>query len=291
MTSTASPTAVSGLQANGGTSGSGGSLSTGAKAGIGAGVAIAVIAAAIIGALYAMRRRRRHNAAIADDDRYTPSLGNSMSNFGYAGAAVGKHSSRYTDSEINSNSPPMREANPLDRYATPGVSSTRTPAPTNSQSRTSDISSVSGSEPATYRPGPGMPAVPEQHARSNFIEELPDQTNEYLNPRSQWPAGVGAAAASAGPTHYHSLSGDTASVYSDDGGYPGPTQQSSPMHPTNRQPNINPAALELSGENANNGPGNGGGAGQGYRGLDPDYQSRAQLTKPEGRRFNPSQNF
>ncbi|KAK5074450.1 hypothetical protein LTR70_005880 [Exophiala xenobiotica] len=291
VTSTESPTGIAGLQANGGTSGSSGSLTTGAKAGIGAGVAVAVIAAAVIGALYAIRRRRQRNAAIADSDRYTPSLGNSMNNFGYAGAAVGKNSSRYTDSEINTHSPPMRESNPLDRYATPGVSSQRTSAPTHSQSRTSDISSVSGSEPTPYRPGPGMPAVTEQRSRSrsNFVEELPEHNNDYLHPRSQWPAGVGAAAAGAA---HHDHGGDAPSLYSDDGDHPArDPSPAHPAHPANRQGQASPAALELSGENTMNRSGSGGSAGQSYRAMDPEYQTRTQLTKPEGKRFDPSHNF
>lgn len=209
-----------------------------------------------------------------------------MNNFGYAGAAVGKHSSRYTDSEVNTHSPPMRESNPLDRYATPGVSSQRTSAPTHSQSRTSDISSVSGSEPTAYRPGPGMPAVAEQRSRSNFVEELPEQSNGYLHPRSQWPAGVGAAAAGAG---HHNHGGDTPSLYSDDGDHP--ARDPSPAHPANRQGQTSPAALELSGENTMNRSGSGGSAGQGYRAMDPESHTRTQLTKPEGRRFDPSHNF
>ncbi|KAK5944880.1 hypothetical protein PMZ80_002082 [Knufia obscura] len=296
VTSTESPTGIAGLQANADDPSSSSSLSTGTKAGIGAGVAVAVIAAAIIGAIYAMRRRRRHNAAIASHDSYAPSLGNSM-NFGYAGAAVGKTTSRYTDSEIPSDghSPPMRESNPLDRYTVPGAGAKRSSLPANS--RTSDISSASGSEPTAYRPGPGMPAVAEQRSRSHFVEELPEQNNEYLHPRSNWPAGVGAAAvAPSGDPFQHREGGDTPSLYSNDGDR---HRDPSPAHQADRdrERQVSPAALELSGENGMNRSGSGGSAGaQGYRGMDPEvpYHSRgqAQLVKPqEGRKFDPSHNF
>lgn len=301
VTSTESPTGIAGVRPDTSGGGSSGGISTGAKAGIGAGVGVAVVAAAIIGAIYAMRRRRSHNAAIADSDRYTPSFGNSM-NFGYGGAAVGNANSRYTDSEIRSNphSPPMRESNPLDRYATPGagIASQRTSLPANS--RTSDISSQSGSEPATYRPGPGMPPVAEQHPQSHFAGELPTHDNEYLHPRSQWPAGVGAAGIGVATSDPFDPKegGDTPSLYSNDGERQ--ARDPSPAQPDNRH--ASPSALELSGEHAMNRSGSGGSTsagGQGYRGMDPEqpYHTRAQmqLQKPlnqqEGRRYDPSHNF
>ncbi|KAJ9663526.1 hypothetical protein H2198_000792 [Neophaeococcomyces mojaviensis] len=263
ITSTSSPTGIAGLQQTP-SAGSGGGLSTGAKAGIGAGVAVAVIAAAIIGALYAMRRRKRDR--IADSDRYTPSLGPSM----IGGAAFQKENSHYTQSELPS--PPMREANPLDRYATPGVSSMtatqRTSIPGNS--RTSDISSVS--DGGQYRPGPAMAAVPEHNFFRDPVNELPEDShrNEYLQ---------------AGGYHQHG--GDTPSQYSDDGDRPvQPHRQPSPVSNSDHA-----GRLELEGQQTmqSSVPPAGG---QSYRGVDPvePYHTRAQLMKPQGK-FDPSHNF
>ena len=257
VTSTESPTGVAGLQANS-VSASSNSLSTGAKAGIGAGVGVAVIAAAIIGALFAMRRRRRNNA-ISDNDRYTPSLGPST----LGGFGPGKAYSSYTDSDMrHSTSPQMREGNPLDRYASPVVASQRTSLPA---SRVSDVSSISGSEPTAYRPGPGMPAVAENYQPR--MAEMPERN--HLSPDY---AGVGI-----NPFHTRHASGDqTPSLYSNDG------EDHSNTHLTHRQ--TNPAALELSGDN-----------GQGYRGTDPDqpYNTRSQLMKPMAQqgRFDVAHNF
>lgn len=248
VTSTSSPTGIAGLQQSGSSSSSAGSLSTGAKAGIGAGIGVAAVAAGIIGALWAMRRRKRRDQ-ISDSGRYTPSLGGGM----LGGAAYQDKSSHYTQSELSS--PPMREANPLDRYATPGVSSMtathRTSLPSNS--RTSDISSVSDN--GQYRPGPGMAAVPEHNHLHEPVSELPEDNAAY-----------------------HPHRGDTPSLYSDDGDQ-NPQQ---PYRQTSQKSTSDRAGrLELEGQHTmlQSTPSNGG---QGnYRG---------QLTKPQGR-FDPSQNF
>lgn len=282
VSSTESPTGIAGLQAQG-ISGSGGGLSTGAKAGIGAGVGVAVIAAAIIGAVYAMRRRKKN--AISDDDRYPPS---SVPSFfgGVAGAALGKRHSRYTESDMGgSGSPPMREQDPMARYHTPGVSSQRTTLPPNS--RTSDISSMSGnSEPAQYRPGPGMPPVSEQYQQSQG-HELPEQDvprphQDYLAPA----AAAGYADAAGNPFHerHEKSGGDTPSLYSHDGDDAGVNR-----HPSTRQ--TGSPALELPGETAFgsvSGPG-----GQGYRGVDPEepLHTRTRLQQSPPRTYDPSHNF
>lgn len=287
VTSTESPTGIAGLQAQA-IDGSGSSISTGAKAGIGAGVAVLVVAAAILGALFAMRRRRKNKNRRAENDQYPPS-----SNPSYFGAAAfGKTNSKYAESELyGSSSPPMREADPLERYTTPGISSQRTTLPPNS--RTSDISSVTGSEPTTYRPGPGMPAVAEYN-RSPDIEELPEQnrfrTNNELpaqnrpRPSNDFGAPAGYSEASGNP--FHEKSGnDTPSLYSDDG------EGAPRRYPSQRQ--ASPAALELSGENTL--VGSISNASGGYRGMDPEqpYHTRAQLIKPpaQQRQFDPSHNF
>lgn len=278
VTSTESPTGIAGLQAQslGGSGGNG--LSSGAKAGIGAGVAVLVVAAAIFGALFAMRRRRKNKAMIAENDRYPPS--STPSFFGAGG--FGKTNSRFTESEIHgSNSPPMREADPLDRYATPGVASVgRTTLPPNS--RTSDISSLTGSEPTTYRPGPGMPVVAEYNRNHGFAEELPEQ-HRYRSSNSYAPA-AGYSEASGNP--FHEKSGnETPSLYSNDG------DDAPRRHPSHRQ--ASPAALELSGENTL--VGSMSTSSGGYRGMDPEqpYHTRSQLTKPSSqqRQFDPSHNF
>lgn len=262
VTSTESPTGIAGLQSNLGSS-SGGGLSTGAKAGIGAGVGVAVIVAAIVGALYAMRRRKRNNE-IADNDRYTPSTGPSM-----IGGFAGKTLSDYTESDMRSyNSPPMREANPLDRYATPGgVASHRASLPPKSQ--VSDISSASGGE--QYRPGPGMPAVVEA-SRFQGVNELPENNtypNDHMHPAY-------AATAASNPFQPITTGGrETPSLYSDDGD--GDNQPSPERH---RQ--VSPQALQHTTSN---------GSMQGYRGANPEesYYTRQQPQKPV--QYNPSHNF
>ena len=247
------------------------------------------MAAAIIGALYAMRRRKRHNNQIAESDRYPPSYGGSMIG-GYAGGALGKTHSHTTSSEMagSHRSPQMRESNPLDRYATPGISSNRTSLPQNS--RTSDISSVSGSEPNTYRPGPGMPAVAEQ-ARHPSEHELPEQNNNYNRSSNPDYLAPDAAYGAAGNPFAHEKSGgDTPSLYSDDGDNP----SGGGLH---HRPSVrrqqSPAALELSGEDTV--VGSGTSSPQGYRGVDPEqpYHTRSQLQKPPAnpRTFDPSHNF
>lgn len=286
VTSTESPTGIAGLQSDGLTGSSNGGLSTGAKAGIGAGVGVAVVAAAILGALYAMRRRKRHDQ-MAESDRYSASIGGPSYMGGVVGG-LGKTNSRYSESE-------MRESNPLDRYTSPIISSQgRTTIPPNS--RTSDISSVSGSEPTTFRPGPGMPVVaeqqthPHQHQYAN-VEELEDRG---YSGRSQPDYLVPGAAYNSSGNPFHEKGDNTPSLYSEDGDVqPQHGQSSMQHHPSVRQ--ASPAALELSGENTLIGSGSVGSAGQGYRGMDPEqpYHTRSQLTKPlsQQRQYDPSQNF
>lgn len=269
VTSTESPTSIAGLQAEG-LSGSGGNgLSTGAKAGIGAGIGVAVIAAAIIGALYAMRRRRKNR--ISDDDRYT------QSSFGPSVMGAFKRTSRYTDSEGPGQ---MREANPLDRYATGVSNSQRASLPNQSRNGASDISSVSGIPSEQFRPGPGMPVVverPDRHyaAPMSGVNELADD--------SYGPQGY-AATGRGNPF----VNDERTSLYSDDSDQGGQHAQNFRDH--------SPAALELSGENtmarAHSGGSGGASAAQGYRGMDPEepYHTRNTIQRPTGR-INPSQNF
>lgn len=277
VTSTESPTGIAGLQAES-ISSSGGGLSTGAKAGIGAGVGVLVVAAAVIGAWYAMSLRRRNR--ISDEDRYTPS------SFGIGG--FGRTRPPYSDSEIHGQ---MQEANPLDRYATGVSSSQRASLPNHSRTgATSDISSLSGVGSEQYRRGPGMPVVVEQpgHAYTPMagVNEMPGQDER----NGQY--GYSAVTATGNP--FVNDDGRT-SLYSNDeeqGVQRGPSQRTT-----------SPAALELSGGNtvirqpsAGSGGGSGGGAsGPGYRGMDPEqpYHTRTQLQKPQTRQgvINPSQNF
>lgn len=277
VTSTQSPTSIAGLQAEGVSGSSGNGLSTGAKAGIGAGIGVAVIAAAIIGALYAMRRRRKNR--INDDDRYT------QSSFGPSVMGAFKRNSRYTDSEHPSQ---MREANPLDRYATGVSNSQRASLPNQSRNGASDISSVSGVGSEQFRPGPGMPVVverPDRHyaAPMSGVNELPDDNYGQDQHHPQ-----GYAATRGNPF----VSDERTSLYSDDSdqGVSQPHQQD--------YRTTSPAALELSGENTNTigraySGGSGGQSGApGYRGMDPEesYHTRNQLQRPV-QRINPSQNF
>lgn len=271
VTSTQSPTSIAGLQAEGLNGSGGNGLSTGAKAGIGAGIGVAVVAAAIIGALYAMRRRKRNR--INEDDRYT------QSSFGPSVFGAFKRGSRYTDSDGPSQ---MREANPLDRYATGVSNSQRASVPNQSRNGTSEISSVSGVGSEQFRPGPGMPVVverPDRHyaAPMSGVSELPDEHYDQH----------GYAATGRGNPF---VNDERTSMYSDESD---PAAQPYQDHRT-----TSPAALELSGEDPNNiGRAYSGGSGghspsQGYRGMDPEepYHTRNTIQRPTGR-VNPSQNF
>lgn len=284
VTSTESPTGIAGLQAQGlsGTD-NGGGLSTGAKAGIGAGIGVLVIAAAIIGAVFAMRRRKRNR--ISEEDRYT------QSSFGPSMIGAFKTNSRYSATEVQSQQ--MREANPLDRYATGVSSSQRASLPNQSRNGASDISSVSGVGSEQFRPGPGMPVVVEQPGRPYAapmagVRELDTSENHPAYQAHQ--AQYGYAATGAGNPF---VNDDGHSMYSDDNDSDHQGPQRGPSNGT-----TSPAALELSGENTMNrqpSGGSGGGAGgQGYRGMDPEqpYHTR-QLQKPVARQgpINPSQNF
>lgn len=285
VTSTESPTGIAGLQAEGlSGSGSGGGLSTGAKAGIGAGIGVLVVAAAIIGALYAMRRRKRNR--ISEEDRYT------QSSFGPSMIGAFKTNSRYSATEVQSQQ--MREANPLDRYATGVSNSQRASLPNQSRNGASDISSVSGVGSEQFRPGPGMPVVVEQPGRPYAtpmagVRELDAPEHHY--PQQAQQAQYGYAATGAGNPFVNE---DGNSMYSDDNDSDHQGPQRGPSHRT-----TSPAALELSGENTMNRQPSGGSGGvpggQGYRGMDPEqpYHTRAQLQKPVARQgpINPSQNF
>lgn len=246
VTSTSSPTGVAGLQ-EGSSSSNGGGLSTGAKVGIGVGVGLAVLAASILGAVWAMRRRRRPK--VSDEDRYTPSNGPSMIGFGAGfgagagtgaalGAGAGKHVSRSTASDFSRPSPPMSESNPLDRYNRGGAGPLATTAGAgvaagaaglavasashhHSNSKASEVSSVSENS-AQYRPGLGMAAVPERThfprvnelaAQNTGPAELDQQPMRqgYGSRFQEDPAFLGVGAAG-----YRNGEGITPSEYSDD---------------------------------------------------------------------------
>lgn len=278
VTSTESPTGIAGLQAEGISSGSSSGLSTGAKAGIGAGIGVLVIAAAIIGALYGMRRRKRNR--ISEEDRYT------QSSFGPSMIGAFKTNSRHSQSEVPGQ---MREANPLDRYATGVSNSQRASLPNQSRNGASDISSVSGVGSEQFRPGPGMPVVVEQPGRPYAMPM--SGVRELGNGPEEHQAHYGYAAATSAGNPFVNEDGN--SVYSDDNDS---DHQGVNRGPSQRMDNT-PAALELSGENNMNrqpSGGSGGPGGQGYRGMDPEqpYHTRA-LQKPVGRQgpINPSQNF
>ncbi|KAK5098672.1 hypothetical protein LTS08_006050 [Lithohypha guttulata] len=278
VSTTESPTGIAGLQAQGLSGDGSGGLSTGAKAGIGAGVGVAVVAAAIIGAVYAMRRRKQNH--IAEEDRYPPS---SVPSFYGGVGGLGKTPSRYTESEMGGRSPPMREADPMARYANPGASTQRTTLPPGS--RTSDISSVSGSEPTTYRPGPGMGAITEQQP-SQRHSELPDQDvprpqhHDYIVPAAGYTD-------TAGNPFHEKSGGDTPSLYSEDGANEGGVAR----HPSHHQ--TGSPALELPGESTAGGSSTLIGSEQGYRGMDQEQplHTRSQMQKSPPRMFDPSHNF
>lgn len=216
-----------------------------------------------------MRRRKRNR--VNDDDRYT------QSSFGPSVLGGFKRTSRYEDSVPSQ----MREANPLDRYATGVSNSQRASVPNQSRNGASDISSVSGLSSEQYRPGPGMPVVVERPDRNyaapmSGVNELPDE-----------PYGAQAYAAATGRGNPFAADERT-SLYSDDS-----DPAAAPPHDYRT---TSPAALELSGENtmarAHSGGSGGPGAAAGYRGMDPEepYHTRNTIQRPQGR-INPSQNF
>ncbi|KAJ9612495.1 hypothetical protein H2200_004092 [Cladophialophora chaetospira] len=195
------------------TDGSGSSgLSTGAKAGIGAGVGILVLAAAIFGGWYSwFMRRRRKRESYSGSDRYSDNpMGPSMTGLGIgAGAAGGMGAvaamSRYRDNSRSDRmtevtrsdlpSPPLPSPPPRspDRLLPPTVAAARTwgsvsPPPQHGYQGTSNMSVSDQSE---YSQGNGHYQPPLGH------QYQPPLGNQY-----QPPPAAPAAAAVAGAGYF-----------------------------------------------------------------------------------------